>query len=136
MMVAGTRLRRTLSRLRPRAALWGSIAAICRWPNMQSNLPTHLLTRSQLHDFLVQQGFPIGKSTLDKQCAPACGEGPPVAALWPGRGKNRYRPLYEAAAALEWVKSLLSPAPSNQTSLKAAAAAVEAGATTVATTTT
>jgi len=96
---------------------------------MQSNLPTHLLTRSQLHDFLVQQGFPIGKSTLDKQCAPACGEGPPVAALWPGRGKNRYRPLYEATAALEWAKSLLRPAPSNQTSVKAAAATVEVVAT-------
>jgi hypothetical protein len=76
---------------------------------MLNSLPTRLLTRNQLHDFLVQEGFPIGRSTLDKLCAPACGEGPLVAALWPGRGKNGYRPLYEAHAALNWARGLLKP---------------------------
>jgi hypothetical protein len=77
-----------------------------------TDLPTHFLTRDQLHQLLVQHGIPLGRSTLDKLCAPAVNQGPPVAAIWPGRGKN-VRPLYEPAAALAWAKSLLKPAPTH-----------------------
>jgi hypothetical protein len=73
-----------------------------------TDLPTHYLTRDQLHQLLVQHGFPLGRSTLDKLCAPAVNQGPPVEAMWPaGRGRNQYRPLYDAQIALDWAKSLL-----------------------------
>jgi hypothetical protein len=75
-----------------------------------SDLPTHLITRDQLYELLQQNGIPFGRSTLDKRCMPSRGEGPPVAAFWPGRGRND-RPLYEPSSALAWAKSLLKPAP-------------------------
>lgn len=57
------------------------------------------LTRSELGVFLRGRGFPIGESTLDKLCAPARCEGPPVAKYW---GK---RPLYTPAEALAWARA-------------------------------
>jgi hypothetical protein len=42
-----------------------------------------LMTRRQIGVYLRANGFPIGDGTLMKLCAPACGEGPPVAA-WLG----------------------------------------------------
>jgi hypothetical protein len=69
---------------------------------------TQYLTRDELHALLRECGFPIGRGTLDKLCAPSCGEGPPVAATWPGR---RYdRPLYDPAAAIAWAENRLKPA--------------------------
>jgi hypothetical protein len=44
-----------------------------------SDLPQYL-TRVQLLELLQKSGYPISKSTLDKLCAPAVGQGPPVAA--------------------------------------------------------
>ncbi len=70
-----------------------------------NDLPKAFLTRTQLLEYLPQHGFPIGRSTLDKMCMPSRGEGPPVAAWWPGRGGNR--PLYEPSAAMAWAKGLL-----------------------------
>jgi hypothetical protein len=69
-----------------------------------------LRTREGLYELLRENNFPFGKSTLDKLCAPSRGEGPPVAAYWPGRGRTD-RPLYETTASLEWAKNLLRPAP-------------------------
>jgi hypothetical protein len=66
-------------------------------------LSAPLMTREQARVFLVQQGFPIGKSTFDKLCSPAKGEGPPVAVVWPGQSGSR--PLYQATAVLEWARS-------------------------------
>jgi len=71
-------------------------------------IETTYLTRDQMHAYLVAAGFPIGRGTLDRLCSPACGEGPPVAALWPGR--RHARPLYDPAAALAWAKARLKPA--------------------------
>jgi hypothetical protein len=42
-----------------------------------------LMTRRQIAAYLRANGFPIGDGTLMKLCAPALGEGPPVAA-WLG----------------------------------------------------
>ena len=58
-----------------------------------------LMTRSQLGEFLRERGYPIGDSTLDKLCAPARGEGPPIAKMW---GK---RPLYTERDGLAWAQS-------------------------------
>ena len=65
------------------------------------------VTRDELHKLLKEHGFPFGKSTLDKLCAPACGQGPPVAALW---GAKK-RPLYDPEIGLEWAKNRLIPPP-------------------------
>jgi hypothetical protein len=65
-----------------------------------------LLTRTQLLDFLRGAGTPIGRSTLNKLCAPSAGQGPPVACWW---GK---RPLYRAREALAWRQALFTSAPS------------------------
>ena len=58
------------------------------------------VTRDELRQFLKENGFPFGKSTLDKLCAPACGQGPPIAALWGGKK----RPLYDPQVGIEWAK--------------------------------
>jgi hypothetical protein len=59
------------------------------------------MTRRQIGAYLRANGFPIGDGTLMKLCAPACGEGPPVAA-WLGR-----RALHDPDAALAWARSRL-----------------------------
>jgi hypothetical protein len=74
--------------------------------------PEKYLTRDDLGDLLRARGYPIPKSTLDKLCAPACGEGPPVVAVWPGAaGRPQGRPLYEADSALAWAESRLRRPP-------------------------
>jgi hypothetical protein len=61
-----------------------------------------LMTREQLREYLNNDlGIPVGKSTLVKLCAPAVGEGPPVAAWW-----NR-RPLYSRRDAKAWAEKRL-----------------------------
>jgi hypothetical protein len=65
-----------------------------------------LMTRRQMGAFLRANGFPICDSTLTKLCAPARGEGPPVAA-WLGK-----RALHEPDAALAWARSRLRLVPS------------------------
>jgi hypothetical protein len=62
------------------------------------------LTRKQLGERLRELGYPIGNSTLAKLCAPAIGEGPPVAAWWGNR------PLYEEDAGVAWAEGRLRPA--------------------------
>lgn len=79
--------------------------------------------REELRTYLKQHGFEIGKGTLDKICAPRCDPelrdryngGPPIAGLWPtGRGRNKYRPVYDFTACLNWARSLLkAPAVTN-----------------------
>jgi hypothetical protein len=64
---------------------------------MSSDKP--YLTRGELAEFLTGKGYPIAKSTLDKLCAPARGEGPAPAKLWLGR------PLYQPEAGLAWAES-------------------------------
>ena len=77
-----------------------------------TDLPAHPVTRDELYTLLRTHGIPIGRSTLDKLCMPSRGEGPPVAAFWPGRGKNPYRPLYDAQVALNWARGLFkAPIP-------------------------
>jgi hypothetical protein len=56
------------------------------------------MTRAQVCAHLRAHGYPIGGSTMDKLCAPAVNEGPPVAAWW-GR-----RPLYDPDEALVWAE--------------------------------
>jgi hypothetical protein len=63
------------------------------------------LTRKQLGKRLREHyGFPIGDSTLAKLCAPAIGQGPPVAAWWGNR------PLYDEDEAVIWAERRLRPA--------------------------
>jgi hypothetical protein len=72
--------------------------------------PKRLMTRRQMHRFLVEEGFPFGWSTLTKLCTPSIGGGPPIAGFWPdGRGGND-RPLYDPDDALVWARGRLIPA--------------------------
>lgn len=65
-----------------------------------------LMTRRQIGAHLRANGFPIGDGTLMKMCAPACGDGPPVAA-WLGN-----RALHDPDAALTWARGRLRTTPS------------------------
>jgi hypothetical protein len=62
-----------------------------------------LMTRDQLRLFLVEKGFPIGFSTLEKLCMPSRDQGPPVEAYW------GLRPLYRPSTGLEWARNRLRP---------------------------
>jgi hypothetical protein len=62
-------------------------------------------TRQQLLNRLREHGIPLGKSTLDKLCAPSVHHGPPVAAWW-GR-----RPLYDFDEGIEWAEQRLKAHP-------------------------
>ena len=66
-----------------------------------------LMTRRQIAAYVPANGFPIGDGTLMKLCAPAQGEGPPVAA-WLGN-----RALHDPDVAIEWARSRLRPEPRN-----------------------
>lgn len=72
-----------------------------------------LITRAELLNLLNENGLPLGRSTLDKLCAPACGQGPPVAAFW---GAKK-RPLYDPEIGLEWAKNLLIAPPEQTASI-------------------
>jgi hypothetical protein len=59
------------------------------------------LTRRQLVDYLRGHGIPVTMHAMNKYCAPARNEGPPVVAYW-GR-----LPLYNPDQALEWAEKRL-----------------------------
>jgi hypothetical protein len=70
------------------------------------------LTRDETREYLRSFGFPIARGTFNQLCAPSRGEGPPVAAIWPGGvGRHEGRPLYDPVAALAWAEARLKPAP-------------------------
>jgi hypothetical protein len=52
--------------------------------------------------FLAHNGFPLGKSTLDKICSPAVNTGPPIAGWWGNR------PLHNPEQGLAWARSRLT----------------------------
>jgi hypothetical protein len=63
-----------------------------------------LHTREELRKAILdERGGRLGKSTFNKLCSPAIGEGPPVAA-WSGK-----YPLYRLEDGLAWYDSRLSP---------------------------
>jgi hypothetical protein len=64
---------------------------------------SRLLTREELRRAIIEEkGGRLGKSTFDKLCSPAIGEGPPVAA-WSGRF-----PLYHRGPGLAWYDGRLT----------------------------
>jgi hypothetical protein len=63
--------------------------------------PPLRLTRRQLGEKLRKLGYPIGNSTLNKICAPAIGQGPPIAAYWGSRA------LYDLNDAIAWAEARL-----------------------------
>lgn len=56
------------------------------------------LTRSELAEFLSENGYPISVSTLAKLGMPSRNEGPPHAGFWGNRA------LYDPEKALGWAK--------------------------------
>jgi hypothetical protein len=68
---------------------------------MTGTMPKSLMTRRQIGALLRANGFPICDGTLMKLCAPACGDGPPVAA-WMGN-----RALHDPDVAIEWARGRL-----------------------------
>ncbi len=58
-----------------------------------------LLTREQVRQRLIDNGYPISASYFNKVCLPSRNAGPPVSKLW-GR-----RPLYDLNAALAWAEA-------------------------------
>ena len=72
-------------------------------------------TRAELGTELRKLGYPISISKLNKMCAPAVNQGPPVDAWWGPRA------LYDLDAAITWAelvlrseRSSLQNLPSNQ----------------------
>ncbi len=63
-------------------------------------------TRAELGAELRARGIPISTSKLNKMCAPAINQGPPIDCWW-GR-----RPLYDLGAAIAWAEALLRSEPS------------------------
>jgi hypothetical protein len=59
----------------------------------------HRLTRRELTDYLGAEGYPISLHSLNRLCAPSCGEGPPLLGVWGGKA------FYDAACALAWARS-------------------------------
>ena len=57
------------------------------------------LTRREVVRFLTEQGYPIGKSTIDKLSMPSRGDGPPPAGYWGNRA------LYDPNKVLAWAKA-------------------------------
>jgi hypothetical protein len=60
------------------------------------------LTRREIAEFLTENGFPIGKSTIDKLSMPSRrgdDAGPPPAGFWGNRA------LYDPNKALAWAKN-------------------------------
>jgi hypothetical protein len=58
-------------------------------------------TRTELCAELRERGYPISKAKMDKMCAPAIGQGPPVDGWWGPR------PLYDLDKAVAWAEALL-----------------------------
>jgi hypothetical protein len=58
-----------------------------------------LLTRRQLVKYLTTNGFKISFGTLNRLCAPACNEGPPLDGVWSGRA------YYDPGRALAWARA-------------------------------
>jgi hypothetical protein len=57
----------------------------------------------RLAEFLTNEGYPIGYSTVQKYCSPAIGIGPPIHSYW-GR-----LPAFKPDLAITWAKSRLRP---------------------------
>jgi hypothetical protein len=75
---------------------------------MSDGITVKYLTRDKLLEWLVQQGYPFTKSTLDKLCAPSRGEGPPVVAVMPScAGRGRGRLLYDPELSIRWAENLV-----------------------------
>jgi hypothetical protein len=67
-----------------------------------------LLNRAELLRFLTAEGFPLGKSTFNRMCAPGAGNnGPPVESE---AGQGRLH-LYSRARALKWAQENLVLVP-------------------------
>lgn len=67
-------------------------------------MPNHrkYYTREELRQAIVEAtGIPIGRSTMEKECAPAINKGPPISA-WSGK-----RPLYTLEDGIAWAESRL-----------------------------
>ena len=59
--------------------------------------PIHeYLTRRELAEYLCEHNFPISRASLNRLCAPSCGEGPPPAGCW----SNQW--FYDPVRALAW----------------------------------
>jgi len=59
----------------------------------------HHRTRRELAEYLSANGYDISVHSLNRLCAPSCGEGPPLAGVWGGKG------FYEVNRALAWARS-------------------------------
>jgi hypothetical protein len=78
-----------------------------------------LLTRRQLVPFLNENGFPIGRGTINRLCSPAYNDGPPIEAWWGNRS------LYHPARALEWARARMRPKGGPITTKRSKRAAAE-----------
>jgi hypothetical protein len=80
------------------------------------------MTRRQLAAHLRELGYPISDSVMNKLCAPAVGEGPPVAVWWGNR------PLYDVDAGIAWAEARTRPVRQGDAPGVRRVAAAEAGA--------
>jgi hypothetical protein len=57
-----------------------------------------LLTRREVVEYLRANDYPLSLSTMNRLCAPACAQGPPMAGVWGGKA------FYAPAQAIEWAR--------------------------------
>jgi hypothetical protein len=85
-------------------------------------LPNAQGYREDLRAYLAQEGFKFPKGTFNNISAPGCDPelseryngGPPIEGLLPnGRGRNKYRPIYNFSKGLNWARSLLKAPVTN-----------------------
>jgi hypothetical protein len=55
-----------------------------------------LLTRREVVEYLHANDYPLSLSTMNRLCAPACAQGPPMAGVWGGKA------FYAPSQALAW----------------------------------
>jgi hypothetical protein len=58
-----------------------------------------LLTRREVVEYLRANDYPLSLSTMNRLCAPARAQGPPMAGVWGGKA------FYDPARALAWARS-------------------------------
>jgi hypothetical protein len=67
--------------------------------------PPEFVTREQLRQYLNAIGFPVTAGTMNQLCAPARGEGPPIAGFWGARA------VYRLEDGIAWARSRLRHKP-------------------------
>jgi hypothetical protein len=77
-----------------------SLNDLLRWGSaMHKPNDSEYLTRRALVEYLRANGYPISLHSLNRLCAPRCGQGPTMAGVWGGKA------FYTPYRALKWARA-------------------------------